>query len=188
MGPPINSDAHEFYPALTKDKTMYFQSHRKGGTGQADIYKTRLENGKYITLEILPEQINSPGFEGDTFIAPDESYLIVSTHRKEKNIGRYPDLYISFSSSDGSWSELINMGEAVNSTRGENCQILSPCGKYLFYTSRQYKKIPGGFFKTYEDIAKAWTEPQNGYGDSYWVDARIIEELRKKFEEGRKGI
>jgi len=179
VGPSINSDAHEFYPALTQDGTMYFQSHRKGGFGQADIYKIKQENGKYITAEILPRPINSPGFEGDAFIAPDESYIIISTYRAKKNIGRHSDLYISFRSEDGSWSELINMGESVNSTRGENCQILSPCGKYLFYTSRQYKEIPGGFFKTYEDMAKAWIEPQNGYGDSYWVDAKVIEELKK---------
>lgn len=33
---------------------------------------------------------------------------------------------------------------------------------------------------TYDDIRTAWTEPQNGLGDIYWIDARIIEELRQK--------
>jgi len=41
------------------------------------------------------------------------------------------------------------------------------------------QKDPRGL-KTYADIVRAWTEPRNGYGDSYWVDAKIIEDLRKK--------
>jgi hypothetical protein len=72
------------------------------------------------------------------------------------------------------------MGSRVNGTGGENCQILSPCGKYLFYTSRRYKDETKTPFMACDDILKAWTEPQNGLGDIYWIDARIIEELRQK--------
>ena len=177
MGPPINSHAHEFYPTLTKDGTMYFQSHREGGFGASDIYRAKRINGQYREIEILPEEINSSGFEGDAFIAPDESYLIVSTWREEDNIGR-SDLYISFRTEGGSWTPLKNMGEKINSIGGENCQILSPCGKYLFYTSRQYKPPPSDSPLTYDLIRKAWDGPQNGYGDIYWVDAKILEEYR----------
>jgi hypothetical protein len=177
LGSPINSDAHEFYPSLTKDGTMYFQSRREGGIGASDIYRAKLVDGKYTEAELLPEPINSPGFEGDAFIAPDESYIIVSTRREEDNIGQ-SDLYLSFRAEDGSWSSLKNMGDKINSEGGENCQILSPCGKYLFYTSRQYKDLSSVSPLTYETIRKAWAEPQNGYGDIYWVDAKIIEELK----------
>lgn len=180
MGAPVNTDAQEFYPSFTQEGTMYVQSRREGGIGESDIYRLALEDGQYVTAECLPEPVNSPGFEGDAFIAPDESYIIVSTFRPEKNIGRSADLYISFRTEDSSWSELINMGERVNGTGGENCQILSPCGKYLFYTSRRYKDRKTTPFMTYDDIWTAWTEPQNGLGDIYWIDARIIEELRQK--------
>lgn len=177
LGPPINSDAHEFYPSLTKDGTMYFQSRREGGIGASDIYRAMLVDGKYAEAELLPESINSPGSEGDAFIAPDESYIIVSTRREEENIGQ-SDLYLSFRAEDGSWSPLKNMGDKINSEGGENCQILSPCGKYLFYTSRQYKNLWSVSPLNYETIRKAWAEPQNGYGDIYWVDAKIIETYR----------
>jgi hypothetical protein len=177
IGLPINSDTHEFYPSLTREGTMYFQSRREGGIGYSDIYRTKLVDGKYEEAELLPKPVNSPDFEGDTFIAPDESYIIVSTFRKEDNIGQ-SDLYISFCSEDGSWLPLKNMGERINSEWGENCQILSPCGKYLFYTSRRVGRLSDATPLTYETIKKAWTEPQNGNGDIYWVDARIIEEFR----------
>jgi hypothetical protein len=180
LGEPINTDAHEFYPSLAENGTMYFQSSRPGGIGASDIYKAEWKNGRYIKAEILPEPINSPGFEGDAFIAPDESYIIVSTYREGKNIGRAADLYISFLQDDGVWSDLLNMGERVNSKGGENCQILSPCRKYLFYTSRRYKNGKVDPPLTYVDILNMWTAPQNGYGDVYWVDAKIIDELKNK--------
>jgi hypothetical protein len=156
---------------------MYFQSRREGGIGASDIYRAELVDDKYVEAELLPEPVNSPDFEGDALIAPDESYIIVSTFRAEENIGQ-SDLYISFRSEDGAWSPMKNMGKKINSEGGENCQILSPCGRYLFYTSRRSKILSNETPLTYEAILKAWTEPQNGYGDVYWVDARIIEEFR----------
>jgi hypothetical protein len=174
-GAPINSDAHEFYPSFTSDGTMYFQSRREGCVGGADIYRAELVDGRYVEAECLPETINSEISEGDAFIAPDESYLIVSTRRPEENYGS-ADLYISFRHEDGSWPPLKNMGPAVNSEGGENTQILSPCGKYMFYTSRQYR---GGSTNDYDSIRETWSKPQNGRGDIYWVDAKIIDQLRK---------
>ncbi|MFC2158298.1 TolB family protein [Acidobacteriota bacterium] len=177
MGAPVNSPEHEFYPCLSRDGTFYVQSRREGGLGGADIYRFPLIEGGYPEAESLPEPINSPAFEGDTLIAPDGSYIIVSTFRKEDNIGQ-SDLYISFLLDDGSWSPLKNMGPEVNSTGGENCQILSPCGKYLFYTSRRHFWQSGPNPESYEAIRSLWGNPQNGVGDVYWVDARIIETLR----------
>jgi hypothetical protein len=176
MDAPINSDTHEFYPTLTKSGTMYFQSRRPGGLGQSDLYRAELVDGRYVKAEGLPAPVNSPGFEGDAMIAPDESYIIVSTARPP--MPPAADLYVSFRKADGGWTDLINLGPEVNSAGGENCQILSPCGKYLFFTSRRNKheKMPA----TYEGLKAFFNEPMNGYGDSYWVDARIIEKFRPR--------
>jgi len=72
-----------------------------------------------------------------------------------------------------------NMGESVNSDSGENCQILSPCGRYLFLTSRRVKERGPDFPLSYEAIWKAWGSPQNGMGDIYWVDTRVIDQQKK---------
>jgi Tol biopolymer transport system component len=178
IGPPVNSDSNEFYPSFTGDGTIYFQSWRQGGIGETDIYRSRLTDGRYVEVECLPEPVNSAGFEGDAFIAPDESYIIVSTYRENDNHGS-SDLYISFRDTAGGWSELINMGPEINSPGGENCQILSPCGKYLFFTSRRSRddlQTP----LTYKDLQEIRNSPLNGGGDIFWVDARIIERFRPK--------
>ena len=72
------------------------------------------------------------------------------------------------------------MGAGINSEQGENCQILSPCGKYLFFTSRRSVEIPDSEIVTYNKIQQAWKSPQNSswFGDIYWVDAGIINEIK----------
>ena len=176
LGPPVNSGTHEFYPSPTRDGILYFQSRREGGLGGADIYRALPENGRFTHVEHLPEPVNSPGFEGDAFIAPDESYIIVSTVREE-NIGQ-SDLYISFHETDGSWTPMRNLGPEVNSPGGENCQILSPCGRDLFFTSRRFRDLPEGVPGSYRALQELWSDPQNGGGDAYWIDARFLEKFR----------
>jgi hypothetical protein len=145
MGAPINSPSEEFYPTLTRDGTMYFESERPGGQGEGDVWRSRLRDGRYVEAECLPAPVNTSGFEGDTFIAPDESYLIVSTG---------PGLFLSVPRPDGTWSGLVSLGDGINSPgAGVNCQMLSPDGRYLFFTRG---------------------------GDIYWVAASVIEEAKRR--------
>jgi len=174
MDAPVNSEAHEFYPTLTRSGTIYFQSRRPGGIGSSDIYRTELADGRYVKTECLPEPVNSGGFEGDALIAPDESYIIVSTSRGSQPMAA--DLYISFRTAEGKWTDLVNMGPGINGPGAENCQMLSPCGKYLFFTGRRYK--PEIAHATYAELKAKHNEALNGLGDSFWVDATVIEKFR----------
>ena len=68
------------------------------------------------------------------------------------------DLYLSFKNQDGSWTKAKNMGTAVNSTDDEICPSVTLDGEYLFFTSRR-----------------------RGNADIYWVDAKIIEDLKAEY-------
>ena len=70
------------------------------------------------------------------------------------------DLYISFRKKDDSWTVPENMGKAVNTSSSELRPYVTPDGKYLFFTSDRPNS--------------------KGIGNIYWVDAKIIEELRPK--------
>ncbi len=159
LGHPINSAKRALYPSITKDGTLYFQSRRSGGYGGTDIYRSELLNGTYQEPENLGDAINSQYDEGDVFIAPDESFLIFSIDHPD-SYGK-GDLYISFRKEDGSWTKAKNMGKTINSGAWEYCPMLSPDGKYLFFSR---------FFSS--------NKIENS--DIYWVDAKIIEELRPK--------
>ena len=161
LGPPVNSDADEFYPAVDENGTIYFQSQRDDSRGARDIYFAGLEEGRYREVKNVGDGVNGPDFESDAYIAPDGGFLIFSSSRPGGR-GR-GDLYISFRQS-GSWTPARNMGPAINTPQHENCPMLSPDGRFLFFTRQ---------------------------GDIYWLDAAIIKEMKGKaleFEAGRQPL
>lgn len=148
-GPPVNSKGSEFYPSLTRQGHLYLQTEREENFGAKDIYRSVFENGKFGEPENLGEGVNSKYFEGDAMISPGEDFLIFSVN-KPGGLGE-GDLYINFRQTDGSWTEGIYMRPNINTPAHENCPMLTPDGRYLFYTSGN---------------------------DIYWVDAAIIEKFR----------
>ncbi len=175
-GAPVNSDQIEVYPSLTKNGTLYYSSGRPGGMGRNDLYRTKRINGQYSEPENLGEAVNSIHFEGDIYVAPDESYMIFTSGRPG-GFGS-SDLYVSFREPDGSWTTAKNMGEAINSEYQEYCPVVSPDGEFLFFTS--YK--PGDFSArkplTYDAFQEIYQMPQNGLGDVYWLSAELLDQLR----------
>jgi hypothetical protein len=141
----------DYYTSITDDGTLYFSvfdSHGQGG----DIYKAEPIDGGYGPAERVGDRISTDANEHDPFVAPDGRYLIFTSNRP----GGYgsADLYISFVGPGGSWDEPVNMGESINSEGYDFCAMLSPDGKYLFFTRNIDRN-----------------------GEIYWVDAQVIEAL-----------
>jgi L-ascorbate metabolism protein UlaG (beta-lactamase superfamily) len=139
-------------PTIARNGTLYFQGASGGVPG---LYRAELVNGEYARPQLLPQSINQAGSLNWTpFIAPDESYLLFSSNRHDRRGGG--DLYISRRSVDGSWTEPVSLGEPVNSGQQERFPMLSPDGRYLFFT-----------------------RPTPGHDhDVYWVAAASIPALR----------
>ncbi|MDB5150220.1 MAG: hypothetical protein JWQ57_4240, partial [Mucilaginibacter sp.] len=83
-------------------------------------------------VKSLGPVINTPAFDGDFYVAPDESYMIISY--KEK-----PDfeceLGITFRKPDHSWTVPQNLGPLINDGDAHRWgEYVTPDGKYLFYT------------------------------------------------------
>lgn len=166
---PINTPSQEFYPSVAANGTLYFSSNREGGKGRGDIYRARLIDGKYAEPENLGEMINSQFFEGDPYIAPDESYLIFVSYGRPEGQGD-GDLYLSLRR-EGEWTKAVNLGSPINSAALDFCPIVSPDGKYFFFTSeRGFAAAPLPARLNYERLMKQIRGPRNGLGDIYQVD------------------
>lgn len=174
VGEPINGSGSVFYPSITKDGTMYFT--RRFEDNSEFIFRSKLVNGKYSEPEKLPQNINSTNAQYNTFISPDEDFIIVPTWREKDSFGA-SDYYVSFRNEDDTWSELINLGDKINTKRDEYTPSLSPDGKYFFFQriiiadSKNEKPV------SYSDIKKKFNQPENGNSDIYWVDAKVIKIL-----------
>ncbi len=149
IGPPVNSEVDEYYVSLTQHGTIYFASNRAGGLGSFDIYRSRFVDGQYTKPENLGDSINTRHLEHDPFIAPDESYLLFTSVDRPEGFGT-GDLYISSRKKDGTWTKSKNLGKAFNSSGYDFCPIVSPDGKYFFFTRK---------------------------GDIYWASMAAIQEL-----------
>jgi len=138
-GPNINTAGNEYYISFTQDGTMYFSSNGQDTTKQEnpdhDIFFSKFEAGKFQKAVKLSEAINTEHYEGDVFIARDESYIIFAANRPE-GLGR-GDLYVSFKKEDGTWTKSRNMGPTINTDGHELCPFVTHDDKYLLYTSNQ---------------------------------------------------
>jgi hypothetical protein len=172
----INSKADETYPSLTKDGKLYFSSG-KIGKNNKDIFCAEKSESGFKNPIRLNDTVNS-NWEGDIFISPEEDYMIFASYGRDAGSG----LYITFNK-DGHWNLPQRMSEEINVTGREFCPIVSPDGKYFFYSANQsveknklagkltYKKIKDEFIQSYN-------YPQMGKTDIYWVDAKIIDNYR----------
>ncbi len=176
LGEDINSDSHDFYPMMAGNGTIYFSSQREG-PGTNNIYRSEYVDGRYSKAVKLGDAINTEHREFDPYVSPDESFLIFTSSRPE-GFGS-GDLYISFKDQEGNWTKAKNLGDKINTRGSEYCPMISPDGKYLFFTGagRNARRIPDNPF-TYEDFKNCHDSSKNGLSDIYWVDAKIIEDLK----------
>jgi hypothetical protein len=148
------------YPSVVADGSLYFSSDRPGGQGQADIWRAqRLADDSFAEPVNLGPPVNSEHSEGDTYVAPDESWLVV-TSRRPGGIGG-GDLYVSFRQGDGAWGEPRLLPPTINSDLLDYCPMGTPDGRYLFFSRR---------------TGDSWSEADSG--DVFWVDAAAIEKMR----------
>ncbi len=146
--------------SVSNNGTIVFDDYKSNDV----IRISRIKDGRREEPKLLGKEINSGKWTAHPFIAPDESYLIWGSER-EDGYGM-SDNYISFRQQDGSWGSAINMGDKINSELVENGAKLTLDGKYLFFARSEEK--------TREDGTTHWESKQ------YWVDAKIIEDLRAK--------
>jgi hypothetical protein len=85
-----------------------------------------------ISVTSLGRPINEPGFNGDLYVAPDESYMIVSA--KETKTFQ-SELFISFRNDDLTWTAPVSLGPEINDGLAHRWgQYVTPDGKFLFYS------------------------------------------------------
>lgn len=167
--PPIVNSLKGIHWMLSVDLygNLYFGTWkpREDGKTTGDIYCSKYENGQYTRPEKLESEINVAGYNYSPFIAPDGSYLIYSRREPSKPI----KLFICFLKSDGIWtkprdfSNIIGIDDINTDILQGDCPLVTVDGKYLFFR---------------DDL--------NGSLRPYWIEAGLIEKLRKTELSGKQ--
>ncbi|NOU18653.1 MAG: hypothetical protein HOO91_13940 [Bacteroidales bacterium] len=141
--------ADGIYPTVTKEGTLYYNSL------DLNTLRIRFKDGKYSQPETITNIAFPVGRNYQSFIAPDESYLIFTNAYTNGDNG---DFYITFRDKQkDSWTSPILI-DAIKTFYAEYFPSLSPDGKYFYFVSLN--------FETGQDI--------------YWIKSSFIEDIRKK--------
>jgi len=176
LGGPVNTGQNEVNPSVTSDGTIYFQRIEKLGALDWDLYRSSPRNGVYGLPERLPASVNTEANEAGPFIAPDGSYLLFQSNRP----GGYGimDIYVTYRTKGGGWGDPINLGERINSPYSDWGPVVSPDGRYLFFSSfRNVLPIKPESSDYFEYLKSRLGTPSPGKGTLYWMEAKMIAAL-----------
>ncbi len=136
-GAPLNSDSTEIFVTIAKNGNAYFVSERDGDRG---IVVSRFENNRYQAVEKITLTLRGKSiYASNPCIASDESFLIVAARDPLGN--DTPDLFVTWNV-NGTWSELKNLGEKVNSLYADFAPGLSKDDQTLFFSSERPGIVP----------------------------------------------
>ena len=150
----VGFDSLDIYGlCVARDRSLYFMARSSANPQQYDLYLSVAKDGAYADPAKLPPPIDTENYEDNPCLSPDESCLVFESNRPG-GAGK-EDLYVCFREPNGAWTEPRNLGPTVNTPANERFPGFSPDGRYLFFGSDR-----GGNF------------------DIYWVDARVLENLK----------
>ncbi len=117
--------------SFTRSGRVYFCDSMAGKPWNRGIYRARLTADGYEDATALPPVINSPYIDYTPYVAPDESFLMLSSSRPSAEERMF--IVISFRKPDGTWSEPRRMHDALGYPGNARFPSISPDGKYLFF-------------------------------------------------------
>lgn len=113
---------------------LYFTSDKPGGFGGRDLYTSKLKpNGEWGISQNMGPNINTIYDEDAPFIHPDGVSLSFSSNG-HKTMGGF-DIFTSLQSSDGNWSEPVNVGYPLNTTDDDIYYVVSPDNRTAYFSS-----------------------------------------------------
>ncbi len=172
LGSPVNTEGDEFYPSIANNGNIYYTSTGVGTKGKDDIFVSKFENNAYSKPISLPKTINSVGYEYNSYISPDEAFLIYGGYKRKDGLGS-GDLYISYKDKDGKWSEAKNLTQ-INSDKMDYCPYYDIKTQTLFFTSKRNAiKDDMTSSKNLEQLLKLMNSYENGLSRIYKTSIKL---------------
>jgi hypothetical protein len=145
LGCQVNTEFDDDGPTYFEDNktgtvTIYLNSNRPGGIGQANIYASTLGNdGTFAPATLVPE-LSSHATDGRTAIRRVGLEMFISSNRPG-SLGSN-DIWVSTRDSTlDSWSTPVNLGPPIDSGFSDGGAALSCDGTTMYF----YSTRPGGF-------------------------------------------
>ncbi len=157
----INGYGHDACVSISNDgqKLYIYRSAPKDG---GDIFESSLNGTKWSSAKRLKGDVNSKAWEGSVSLSPDGKTLYFSSDRLGGFGGK--DLYMAELQKNGSWGNVQNLGETINTSYDEDAPFISSDNGLLIYSSNGEKSMGGYDILVSEREGVLWKKPYNiGY-------------------------
>ncbi len=140
MDDPINTMMNDAISGMSYDgKTLVLYNDHQT---QGDLYISEYKEGVWSVPERLPSSINSRYIESTSAFSPDKKALYFVSERTDLSLG-LKDIYVSYKTENGGWSEPKNLGPTINTNLNEEAISMHPNGKMLFFSSEGHSSMGG---------------------------------------------
>lgn len=174
IGAPVNTVNNEFYPAVGISKNIYYTSDALTRTRKDDIFISEWDGNGYGTPFLLSDSINSPLYEFNAWISPDESVLIYTVYNAPGGLGG-GDLYISRKNAEGKFEKRKTLGDFINSDKLDYSPFYDIRNKILYFTSSR-NETSEAEVKSLEEFREINDEYANGQSRIYKVKIDLMPE------------
>lgn len=157
--PSIQSDGNQNVIALSHDGQKMLVTW--ADQFESEIWITEYRNGRWYKSEPIGKPINSRYYESHACFTPDGNTIYFTSNRKESIGGM--DIFKSERTEEG-WSDVILLGENINTVLNEENPFVSPEGDRLYFSSQGHPGI-GGF-----DIFYVTINDDGTYGEPVHLD------------------
>ncbi len=173
----VNGAGNTFYPSITREGVLHFL--REEGQG-GWVMRSAWKEAAWTPAEKLPPPFNMDARQANPRVDPEGRFILVPLMGRSDSFGG-TDHYGYFRREDGTWTEPVHLGPAVNSAARDEFSInLSPDGRVVFFGSdRALPRLEGRPLR-FADLLAERTQPGNGQTTLWWVDAGFLWELRAK--------
>lgn len=190
MNEILKVDRDLFPTSISKDgKTLYLYS---SANYDGIIYTSRYENGTWMPLVKLNDNINTKYWESHATISHDNKRLYFTSNRRGTLGGL--DIWVSKRDSLGDWGPAENLGPVINTPYNEESPFLSEDDKVLFFSSRGHFNMGGYdiFYSTFLDDGTMSVPLNAGYPLNSTDDDVFFRPLKDGYEgylakEGENG-
>lgn len=116
--------------SMTRDRTLFGELNRDDNL---DIYRWEFRDGRYVDPERLGSAVNTECHEFMPCVDPEGRWLLFVSVRPCTNDRNR--LYLSRRSEGGDWTESELVDSGVNGEWTVGWPVISPDGKYIFFSS-----------------------------------------------------
>lgn len=164
LGSPINNNHNNAIAGISDDnkRILLLNQYTNTNDMKAGLATVEITDGKYGTPKDFPFKGLKAGSRSmDVSFTPDGNIMLVSMGNNDKT---KEDLYVSLNRW-GSWSDLIHMGNTVNTEGSEISPFLSADKNTLYYATDGNATGKGGYdiymSKRLDDSWTNWSIPVN---------------------------